>query len=101
MAISTKVDNERRARITSQGQITIPKAVRDELGVRAGDDVVFQRAGEDMLVIPKRRRNVLEFAGIAAGRADRIPNTADELDALIAVGMTAAAVEKARRAKRA
>lgn len=29
------------ARVTSKGQITIPKAVRDRLGLRVGDEVEF------------------------------------------------------------
>ena len=33
---------ERRAKVTSKGQITIPKAVREALGVRAGDSIVFE-----------------------------------------------------------
>lgn len=33
------------ARVTSKGQITVPKAVRDALGIRAGDEVVFRVEG--------------------------------------------------------
>jgi AbrB family looped-hinge helix DNA binding protein len=36
--------------ITSKGQVTIPKAVRDRLGLRAGDKVEFvERDGEFVL----------------------------------------------------
>lgn len=28
-------------RVTSKGQVTIPQAVRERLGIRAGDEVVF------------------------------------------------------------
>lgn len=31
-----------RARVTSKGQITLPKAVRDALGVETGDEVTFE-----------------------------------------------------------
>jgi len=31
-----------RARITSKGQITIPSAVREQLGLRTGDEVTFE-----------------------------------------------------------
>ena len=31
--------------ITSKGQVTIPKAVRDELGLRKGDKVNFVKEG--------------------------------------------------------
>jgi antitoxin PrlF len=33
---------ERRARITSKGQVTIPKEVREALGVREGDSLIFE-----------------------------------------------------------
>ena len=31
-----------RARITSKGQVTIPAAVREQLGLRTGDEVTFE-----------------------------------------------------------
>ena len=37
-------------RLTSKGQVTIPKAVRDALGLRPGDPVGFQRVGEDWII---------------------------------------------------
>lgn len=33
-------------RLTSKGQATIPKAVRDDLGLRPGDVVTWERDGE-------------------------------------------------------
>lgn len=33
---------EQRARITSKGQVTIPKGVREALGAREGDTLVFE-----------------------------------------------------------
>jgi len=32
---------EQEAKITTKGQITIPKAVRDQLGLRVGDKIAF------------------------------------------------------------
>ncbi len=34
-----------RAKLTSKGQVTIPKAVRDSLGVRPGDEILFVNDG--------------------------------------------------------
>jgi antitoxin PrlF len=36
---------ESAARMSSKGQITVPKAVREALGVKAGDMVVFRVEG--------------------------------------------------------
>ena len=33
------------AKVTSKGQITVPKAVRDALGIKEGDEVVFRVEG--------------------------------------------------------
>ena len=52
-----------QARITSKGQITVPKAVRDHLGVREGDVLAFQFAGDQVLIVPVRRRSLLDFRG--------------------------------------
>lgn len=34
------------ARLTSKGQVTVPKAVRDALGIKEGDDVIFRVEGD-------------------------------------------------------
>jgi AbrB family looped-hinge helix DNA binding protein len=50
------------ARITSKGQITIPKAVRDALNLGEGDQVVF-RVIEGERAILARTPDLLELAG--------------------------------------
>jgi AbrB family looped-hinge helix DNA binding protein len=90
MVITRRPHNAQRARITSQGQITVPKGVRDQLGLSAGDEVEFEPSGDTFLLKPRKRRSVLEFAGIAAAGTDRLPATAQQLDLSIRDGMTAA-----------
>ena len=48
------------ARVTSKGQVTLPKPVRDALGIRQGDAVVFRVEG-DRAVMTKTP----EFLGLA------------------------------------
>ncbi len=38
------------ARITSKGQITVPKAVRERLGAKEGDTLFFSIAGDEVTV---------------------------------------------------
>jgi antitoxin PrlF len=40
-------------KITSKGQVTIPKPVRDRLGVGAGDAVDFEMASDGRIVLIK------------------------------------------------
>jgi AbrB family looped-hinge helix DNA binding protein len=54
------------AKITSKGQITIPKAVRDELGVSAGDSLRFRVEDGSAVVTPVRKRKLTDFVGIFA-----------------------------------
>lgn len=84
----------RRARLTSQGQITVPKAVRDALGARPGDEIEFVPRDGEMLVEVRPRRSVLDFAGLASVAAAAIPATAEEIDELIERGMAEAAVAR-------
>jgi AbrB family looped-hinge helix DNA binding protein len=63
MTITSRKTTRPRARVTSQGQITVPKAIRDRLGVKPGDDLEFVERGDEIVIVPRRRRSVLDFAG--------------------------------------
>ncbi|MGH2357191.1 MAG: AbrB/MazE/SpoVT family DNA-binding domain-containing protein [Candidatus Limnocylindria bacterium] len=82
VAITSAQCTRLRARLTSQGQITVPKPVRDAMGLEAGDDVEFE-LGPKVVVRRHRPPNILSFAGIAGPASANIPRTAEELDALI------------------
>jgi AbrB family looped-hinge helix DNA binding protein len=53
---------ESRARLTSKGQLTVPKAVRDALQLREGDQVVFRVEGERAVIA--RTPSLLDLAGV-------------------------------------
>ncbi len=57
------------ARITSKGQITIPKSVREALKLTEGDQVVF-RVIEGERAILARTPDLLELAGSVSVPAD-------------------------------
>jgi antitoxin PrlF len=73
------------ATVTSKGQLTIPKVVRDALGIQEGDDVVFRVEGDravlsrtpDFLAlagtirVPAAKRNVAWDDVIRRTRSDR------------------------------
>ena len=70
-------------RVTEKGQVTIPKALRDALGIGAGSEVVFERA-DDAIVIRKIMDGASRGARLVEqlrGRGDVVMTT-DEIMAL-------------------
>jgi AbrB family looped-hinge helix DNA binding protein len=74
-----------RARVTSKGQVTIPRAVREALSIAAGDVVVFRVEGRratlartpdfldlaGTIAVPAAKRNTPWGAVIRSTRAER------------------------------
>ena len=70
-------------RVTEKGQVTIPKDLRDALGIGAGTEVVFERRGDGALLRkvadePTRGRGLVDRL---RGRGD-VAMTTDEIMAL-------------------
>lgn len=57
------------ARVSSKGQITVPKAVRDALGIQEGDEVVFRVEGDRAVLA--RTPEFLDLAGSVAVPASK------------------------------
>lgn len=72
----------------------MPKAVRDALGARPGDEIEFVPRDGELLVEVRPRRSVLDFAGLASDAAAAIPSTAKAIDELIERGMAQAAIAR-------
>lgn len=53
----------RSTTLTSKGQVTIPKEVRDQLGLRPSDRVEFEVRG-DVAIMKRRRRRVRDVAAV-------------------------------------
>lgn len=101
MSITTGKGNRPRARITSQGQITVPKAVRDRLGLKPGDDVEFEDRDGEVVLLPRRRRSILEFAGVLPPPAGVVlPKSNEEWERLISDASAEAAVRRHERVLR-
>jgi len=49
--------------ITSKGQITIPKDVRQALGLKAHDQAIFTVEGNRAILTPVRKRSIMELHG--------------------------------------
>lgn len=76
---------EAAAKVTSKGQVTVPKAVRDALGIKEGDHVVFRVEGDravlartpdflalaGSMAVPAAKRNVAWDEVVRRSRAAR------------------------------
>ncbi len=60
---------EAAARMSTKGQVTIPKAVREALGLHEGDAVVFRLEGSRAVLA--RTPDLLELAGSVTVPADK------------------------------
>ena len=71
-------------RVTSKGQVTIPKPVRDHLGIGPGTPIVFRRADDGSIVIEKAEATEAQPSRLASlrGHAGRGMST-DEIMALL------------------
>lgn len=52
---------ESAARVTSKGQVTVPKAVREALGIVSGDELLFRVEGNRAILA--RTEKLLDLAG--------------------------------------
>ena len=56
-----------KATLTSKGQVTVPKAIRDALELRPGDQLLFLADGGGATIQPIRKRSFSELAGVLKG----------------------------------
>lgn len=70
-----------KAKVTSKGQITIPAAVRDALGVKPGEKLVFVDYGKGEFRL-RRMGSIMDMYGCLAGMD--APKTNAELNDLMA-----------------
>ncbi len=73
------------ATLTSKGQVTIPKEVREALAVEAGDLVDFRKEPDGSFRVEARKIHVGALAGILRRKGQRRVSQR-EMDAAIAKG---------------
>lgn len=72
---------EQKARITSKGQVTIPKDVREALGIREGDSLLFE-VEEERVTISAVKKPV-SFADYAGAWREGEGMNRDEVNAYV------------------
>ena len=52
------------ATLTTKGQTTIPKEIRDSLGLKAGDRMTFTLMADGTVVMRVKSKSVMDLAGV-------------------------------------
>jgi AbrB family looped-hinge helix DNA binding protein len=68
--------------ITTKGQVTIPKAIRDTLGVGPGDRVLFYRAEDGRVVVEPETLDIRTLKGMVKPKRQGV--TVEEMNEAIA-----------------
>lgn len=82
------------SKLTSKGQTTIPKSVRDALNLKPGDRIEFTIIGENRVQLSAKNKSIADLAGILYD-PDRKPVSIEEMNDAI----EQAAVEKYLRSE--
>lgn len=67
------------SRVTSKGQVTIPKEVRDDLGIRPGDEIEFVRTEDGYRIEKEPDENPFEKYRGAADTDESVEERMAEL----------------------
>ena len=66
------------ATLTAKGQTTIPKEIRERLGLEAGDKLTFTTLSDGTVVMRAKTRRLLDLAG-SLTRPDQPTVSVDEM----------------------
>ncbi len=79
--------------VTDKGQVTLPKAIRDRLGIRPGTRIDFEVQPDDTLKVRVLTRGAAGLFGLIA-RTGEVARSQEEIEAGIAAAVTARARSK-------
>lgn len=60
------------AKVTSKGQITIPAAIRRQLGIKEGDKVLFVQEGDRIILMNASIQALMEAQRAFRGTAEKL-----------------------------
>ena len=75
------------AKLTSKGQVTIPKAVREAMGIDRGSSVQFFVREDGVVELTPKTRDLLSLAGVLAVETAAL--SVEEMDSAIAAHVLA------------
>jgi antitoxin PrlF len=72
------------AAVTSKGQITIPIEVREDLGLKAGDRVLFIKGEKGEYILKAKTGSIMDLKGVVKWSGKAL--TIEEMNEIIAKG---------------
>ena len=72
------------ATLTSKGQITLPKGIRERLGVKPGDRIAFREKPDGTIVVEAEMVSLMDLFGVIKPRKRGV--TLEDMDKAIADG---------------
>jgi AbrB family looped-hinge helix DNA binding protein len=67
------------ATITSKGQTTIPKDIRDCLGLQPQDQIQFTLIADETVILRVKKRSIKELYGLLKSSEDITPISIEEM----------------------
>lgn len=68
-----------KASVTKKGQVTIPKKIRDKLGLKEGMKVTFQLKGKEAILLPEAQNPLEELRELR----EEVKFSEEEIEAMI------------------
>ena len=65
-------------RLSSKGQVVLPKSVREALGLKAGDELLVRVEDGTLRLIPKKKKSLSEVLDRLPGHAPKVAYKAPE-----------------------
>ncbi len=81
--------------MTTKGQVTVPREIRDRLGLKSGDKMAFTMLSDGTVVMRPKTRRLADLAG-SLTRAVQPKVAVDEMNPFKANTTTAATKRRAR-----
>ena len=61
-----------RTKISKGYQVVVPKKIRDKLGLKPGDSLVWEEMGDVVVVKPKKKKTLEDITGIISVGGDAV-----------------------------
>jgi AbrB family looped-hinge helix DNA binding protein len=75
------------ATVTSKGQVTLPKEIRDALGIHPGDQIDFREEPDGRVFVSLKKRSLRSISGMLKP-PEGVHATLDDFDRAIEAGWT-------------